>query len=74
MHGISLLLTFFAQMLIGVPLYAALLMTGFLGILGTGNLSLLRIIPQQFYGGMDVFSLMAIPFFILTGLLMNARD
>lgn len=71
MHGISLLLTFFAQMLIGVPLYAALLMTGFLGILGTGNLSLLRIIPQQFYGGMDVFSLMAIPFFILTGILMN---
>ena len=71
MYDILLFTFFIAQMLIGVPLYAALLMTSFLGLVGTGNLTLLRIIPQQFYGGMDGFTLMALPFFILTGTLMN---
>lgn len=58
-------------MLISVPLYAALLMTSLLGLLGTENITLLRVIPQQFYGGMDSFTLLALPFFILTGNLMN---
>ncbi|WP_026368723.1 TRAP transporter large permease [Aminiphilus circumscriptus] len=71
MSGILLLLLFFFQMATGVPLYVALLFTGFLGIAGTGDWTLLRVIPQQFFGGMDVFSLMAIPFFILSGILMN---
>ena len=71
MYDIFLFLGFILQMLIGVPLYAALLMTSLLGLIGTGNLSLLRVIPQQFYGGMDGFTLMAMPFFILTGTLMN---
>ncbi len=71
MYGIILFIGFILQMLIGVPLYASLLMTSLLGIIGTGNLTLLRIIPQQFYGGMDSFTLMALPFFILTGNLMN---
>ncbi len=71
MYDILLFFGFIAQMLMGVPLYAALLMTGLLGLLGTGNLTLLRVIPQQFYGGMDSFTLMALPFFILTGTLMN---
>ena len=38
MHGISLLLTFFAQMLIGVPLYAALFEAA--SAVGTVGLSL----------------------------------
>jgi len=71
MYDILLFTLFIAQILIGVPLYAALLMISFLGILGTGNFTLLRVIPQQFYGGMDSFTLMALPFFILTGTLMN---
>lgn len=71
MYDILLFVGFIAQMLIGVPLYAALLMTSLLGLIGTGNLTLLRVIPQQFYGGMDGFTLMAMPFFILTGILMN---
>ena len=71
MYDIILFLAFILQMLIGVPLYASLLMTSLLGLLGTGNFTLLRAIPQQFYGGMDSFTLMAMPFFILTGNLMN---
>ena len=71
MYDIILFALFILQMLIGVPLYASLLMTSLLGLIGTGNLTLLRVIPQQFYGGMDSFTLMAMPFFILTGNLMN---
>ena len=71
MNGVVLLIVFFTLMLFGVPLYASLTMAGLLGILETGNFSLLRVIPQQFFGGMDSFSLMAIPFFIFTGSLMN---
>lgn len=71
MSGFLLLAAFFALMLLGVPLYASLTMAGLLGILGAGDLTLLRVVPQQFFGGMDSFSLMAIPFFILTGTLMN---
>ena len=71
MYDLLLFILFMLQMMIGVPLYAALLMTSLLGLIGTGNLTLLRVIPQQFYGGMDSFTLMAMPFFILTGTLMN---
>lgn len=69
--AISMILVFFAMMLIGVPLFIALLSAGFLGFLIIGDLSLLKQIPQQFFGGMDTFSLMAIPFFIYAGSLMN---
>ena len=71
MNGFLLLAVFFALMLFGVPLYASLTMAGLLGILDAGGPALLRVVPQQFFGGMDSFSLMAIPFFILTGTLMN---
>lgn len=69
--GLSMLFAFLALMILGVPLFLSLLSTSLLGILMLGDLSLLRVMSQQFFGGMDVFSLMAIPFFILAGILMN---
>ena len=69
--GFSMLFVFLFLMIFGVPLYLSLLSTSLFGILMLGDLSLLRVMAQQFYGGMDVFSLMAIPFFILSGILMN---
>jgi tripartite ATP-independent transporter DctM subunit len=69
--ALLLLFLFFALMLIGSPLYVSLLFTGIVGIFSTGGTELLRVVPQQFFGGMDVFSLMAIPFFIMTGIMMN---
>ncbi len=69
--GFSMLFAFLSLMILGVPLYLSLLSTSLFGILMLGDLSLLRVMAQQFYGGMDVFSLMAIPFFILSGILMN---
>lgn len=62
---------FFALMIFGIPLYASLTLIGIAGVFLSGGVSLLRVVPQQFFGGMDAFSLMSIPFFILTGILMN---
>ncbi|MDD4020380.1 MAG: TRAP transporter large permease [Aminobacteriaceae bacterium] len=69
--GFSMLFAFLILMILGVPLFLSLLSTSLLGIIMLGDFSLLRVMSQQFFGGMDVFSLMAIPFFILAGILMN---
>ncbi len=69
--GQIMLISFFVLMFLGLPLYLSLLSTALIGIAALGDWSLIRVLAQQFYGGMDVFSLMAIPFFILTGILMN---
>ena len=71
MSLLMLLLLFFGLMIIGLPLYLALLSVAFLGVMVLGDISLLRAVSQQFFGGMDSFTLMAIPFFVLTGSLMN---
>lgn len=71
MSLLVLLLFFFFVMIIGFPLYLALLSVAFLGIVALGDASLLRVVSQQFFGGMDSFTLMAIPLFVLTGSLMN---
>jgi tripartite ATP-independent transporter DctM subunit len=69
--GFLLLASFLVLMVLGLPLYLSLLSASLVGILALGDLSLLRVMSQQFFGGMDSFTLMAIPFFILAGILMN---
>jgi len=69
---IIMLLIFFLQMIIGVPLFIALLVTACSGFAYIGDPGLFRLMVQQFFGGLDIFSLMAIPFFIFAGVLMNA--
>ena len=69
--GFFMLVSFLVLMVLGVPLFLSLLSAALVGILLLGDLSLLRVMSQQFYGGMDSFTLMAIPFFILAGILMN---
>lgn len=63
--------SFLILLLIGVPIFIALLLASFLGFLYLGDYSLFRIMVQQFFGGMDIFTLLAIPLFIMTGNLMN---
>jgi len=67
----AMLATFIALMVLGAPLFIALLAAGLTGFAWMGDASLLRLAVQQFFSGMDVFTLMAIPFFILAGTLMN---
>lgn len=69
---ILMILVFFVQMIIGVPLFIALLVTACIGFICIGDPGLFRLMVQQFFGGLDIFSLMAIPFFIFAGVLMNA--
>lgn len=67
----AMLATFVVLMVGGAPLFISLLAAALVGFAWLGDLSLLRIAVQQFFSGMDVFTLMAIPFFILAGTLMN---
>ncbi|SIO19361.1 TRAP transporter large permease [Halodesulfovibrio marinisediminis] len=69
--AIILLCIFFITLASGLPLFAAMLSTAFAGIIYIDKLGQLRIMIQQFYGGMEPFSLLAIPYFILVGELMS---
>jgi TRAP-type transport system large permease protein len=69
--SILMAISFLVLLLIGVPIFIALLLASFLGFLYLGDYSLFRIMVQQFFGGMDIFTLLAIPLFIMTGNLMN---
>ncbi len=71
MMAILMLLSFFCMMIMGIPLFVSLIAAAVVGFLYLGDISMFRFIVQQLFSGMDVFSLMAIPFFILAGTLMN---
>ncbi|MCE8035318.1 TRAP transporter large permease [Billgrantia tianxiuensis] len=69
---LTMLAVFLAHVLLGLPLFLALLVTAVVGFLFVDPAMIARMLPQQFFGGINVFSLMAIPLFILAGNLMNA--
>lgn len=66
-----LLTVFFIALICGLPLFAAMLATAISGFAFIGDYSQFRLMIQQFYGGMEPFSLLAIPYFILVGELMG---
>jgi tripartite ATP-independent transporter DctM subunit len=68
--GWLLLGLIFTLMLAGVPIYLALGAAGAAGLLALQGNPLL-VIPQSIYTGAGFFPLLAIPFFILAGELMN---
>ena len=58
-------------LLAAVPVAFSLMMAGTLAIVWLGDINLL-IVPQQVIGGIDNLLLLAIPFFLLAGDLMNS--
>lgn len=68
----TMLAVFLVHVLLGLPLFVSLLATAVVGFLFVDPTMIPRMMPQQFFGGINVFSLMAIPLFILAGNLMNA--
>lgn len=68
--GLILLALIFAAMLIGIPIYLALGTVGAIGLLMLHGNPLL-VIPQSIFAGAGYFPLLAIPFFIFAGELMN---
>ncbi|GEN25608.1 TRAP transporter large permease [Halomonas cupida] len=69
---LAMLAVFMIHVLLGLPLFIALLATAVVGFLFVDPSMVPRMMPQQFFGGIDAYSLMAIPLFILAGNLMNA--
>lgn len=55
----------------GVPIALVLAMTAMVYIWTSGNLILFQSFPQQLYGGLEKYGLLAIPLFMLVGELMN---
>ncbi|MDT0502609.1 MULTISPECIES: TRAP transporter large permease [unclassified Halomonas] len=68
---LTMLAVFLVHVLLGLPLFVSLLATSLVGFLFVDTSMIPRMLPQQFFGGINAFSLMAIPLFILAGNLMN---
>lgn len=68
---ITMIIVFLINLFLGIPLFITLLLTSLVGFFFVGFDLSYRMIPQQFFSGIDSFSLMAIPLFILGGNLLN---
>lgn len=67
----AMLAVFLLHVLLGLPLFISLLTAATVGFFFVDPNMIPRMMPQQFFAGINVFSLMAIPLFILAGNLMN---
>jgi len=69
---ISLLVVFATALVLGVPIGFTIGITGLIGLFMMGmDVALFSMAPLQFFSGLDMFTLMAMPFFILAGEIMN---
>ena len=67
----SYIIVLFVLMIMGLPMVFCLGISALVGFLVLRDPTLLKMLVQRIYGGIDSFPLMAIPFFILAGELMN---
>jgi len=69
---VSVAIIFFALLALGVPIGFTLGLAGLAGLylMGSG-VTLFSMAPLQFFSGLNMFTLMAMPFFILAGEIMN---
>ncbi|MBG0775691.1 MAG: TRAP transporter large permease [Desulfovibrionaceae bacterium] len=68
--GTTLFLSFFVLVVLGVPIAVALGLSSLVALLLHSHVPLM-VLVQKAYGGVDSFTLMAIPFFILAGNIMS---
>jgi len=64
-------LLFFGLMLLGLPIGYVLGVAGVAGLVQVGGENFLTMGPKRFFEGLDLFTFMAMPFFILAGEIMN---
>ena len=69
MNSVILAVVFGGTIIIGVPIAFSMGITGLVGLILLKAPMQLAIL--KYFGGLDVFSIMAIPFFVLAGELMN---
>ncbi|HVP13251.1 MAG TPA: TRAP transporter large permease [Phycisphaerae bacterium] len=68
----SLVLTlFFGLMFVGLPIGVTLGVAGVIGLVQIGGQNFLIMAPRRYFQGLDLFTFMAMPFFILAGEIMN---
>lgn len=69
---LSIVIVFLALLAIGVPIGFTLGLSGILGLylMGSG-VTLFSMAPLQYFSSLDMFTLMAMPFFIFAGEIMN---
>jgi C4-dicarboxylate transporter, DctM subunit len=70
MELIALVVTFVVTLALGLPIYAVLGLSVivYFGLTGINPVT----IPHRMFAGLDIFVLLAVPFFMLAGNLMNA--
>ncbi len=71
MLTLSIFTVLIALLLINVPVVVAIGVTSVIFFIGLGDARLLAMLPHRMYYGTTGFTLLAIPFFILAGNLMN---
>lgn len=64
-------ISFITFLILGVPIAFVLGLTSFVALLYSGHVPLL-LMPKEMFSGTDSFPLLAVPFFMLAGNLMNA--
>jgi tripartite ATP-independent transporter DctM subunit len=64
-------LIFFGLMLVGLPIGYVLGVAGVAGLIQVGGENFLSMAPKRFFEGLDLFTFMAMPFFIMAGEIMN---
>jgi len=65
------MIIFLFLLFFGMPVGFAMITSGFSYLLSSGNLLILTLMPEKIFGGINVFVLTAIPFFMLAGEIMN---
>jgi C4-dicarboxylate transporter, DctM subunit len=71
MLTLMIFLVLLVLIMINLPIAVAMGLTAVIFFVGMGNASLLTMLPQRMYASTTGFTLLAIPFFILAGNLMN---
>ena len=64
-------IVFLGLLLLGAPIGFSLGIAALAALVHMDVPALLNMVPQRFYAGLDMFTLMAMPFFILAGEIMN---
>ena len=62
---------FFGLMFVGLPIGYVLGLAGVAGLIQVGGENFLAMAPKRYFEGLDLFTFMAMPFFILAGEIMN---
>ena len=69
---LSIIIVFFTLLILGIPIGITIGCAGMVGLfMMSSDLSMFSMAPLQFFSGLDMFTLMAMPFFILAGEIMN---